>query len=94
VLEFERLEKFGRLAQNDFSRMPRIAKVKKSMQSEYEKRLVFADGSTLPHCVPDPVMRWLNKDEKKKRARKRAKIRRDEKRAEQAKKMRRTGTGD
>jgi DNA polymerase type B, organellar and viral. len=52
VLEFKRLEKFGRLAQADFARMPRMETVKKSMQSDYNKRLVFSDGSTLPHAGP------------------------------------------
>jgi hypothetical protein len=53
VIEFQRLQKFGRMAQNGFRTMPGLETVTKSMRTYYNKRLVYSDGSTAPHSLVD-----------------------------------------
>jgi hypothetical protein len=48
TIHCERLQKFGGMAQADFAAMPKIESIKKSMQSDYNKRAVYSNGTTEP----------------------------------------------
>ena len=48
TLAFTRLEKIRTLARTQFRSPPKMADVKKSLKSKYDKRVTLADGTTIP----------------------------------------------
>lgn len=53
TIGFSRLEKVRTLARGKFLQSPAMAKVEKSFQSKYDKRVVHADGSTGPLVIDE-----------------------------------------
>jgi hypothetical protein len=51
TVDYERLEKIRSLARARFTRPPVMVTVKKSIQSEYDKRVVLEDGSTISRVL-------------------------------------------
>jgi DNA polymerase family B len=60
-VDYERIEKIRSLARARFSRPPMMVTVKKSIRSEYDKRVVLDDGSTISRVMGmtlTPEGRW------------------------------------
>lgn len=51
TIEFTNQERLGAIAKKGFKDTPRMVKVKKSLKSEYDKRIVLADGNTTPVVI-------------------------------------------
>lgn len=58
TLEWERLEKVRTLARGGFHKGPRMAKVKKSLKSKYDKRVLTPEGQTTP-LVLNETPEWM-----------------------------------